>query len=72
MFTPPHTQSAIVSIYTHDKTAAIETALKEHKIAYLMRENNTTLRLGCAMFNTEAEIDQCVAVVRKAIMNYEL
>ena len=67
MFTPPHTQSAIVSIYTHEHTAALEAALKQHKIAALFRENNTSLRLGCAMFNTEAEIDACVDVVRGAI-----
>ncbi|MFM2033216.1 MAG: hypothetical protein RLZZ297_1981 [Chloroflexota bacterium] len=64
MFTPPHTQSAIVSIMTHEKTAALDAALKANNIAYLMRENNTSLRLGCAMFNTAAEIDQCVDVIR--------
>lgn len=64
MFTPEQTQSAIVSIFTHEKTAALETALKAHNIAYLMRENNTSLRLGCAMFNTADEIDQCIDVIR--------
>ena len=67
MFTPPHTQSAIVSILTHDKTAAIEAALKAHNIVYLMRENNTSLRLGCAMFNTADEIDLCVEAITSAV-----
>ena len=64
MFTPPHTQSAIVA-FTHGiDVRTLNARMAGERIAILLREGDTSLRTGVGFYNNRADIDHFLNVMR--------
>ncbi len=64
MFTPPHTQSAIVA-FTHGiDVPTLNARMAAERIAILLREGDVSLRAGVGFYNNRADIDHFLNVMR--------
>ena len=64
VFTPPGTQSAIVSFNHGADYETINGQLAEADVRLSFRENNAQIRVGPAMFNNEQDIDAFLDITK--------
>ena len=64
MFTPPDTHSAIVAFVPRGDVTLLEQRLAEAQVSCMLREGNTSVRLGIGFFNTTDDIDRLIDVLK--------
>lgn len=64
MFTPPETHSAIVAFVPRGDATLLEQRLAEAQVSCMLREGNTSVRLGIGFFNTTDDIDRLIDVLK--------
>ena len=65
MFTPPDTCSAIVAFVPRGDATLLEQRLAEAQVSCMLREGNTSVRLGIGFFNTTDDIDRLIDVLKQ-------
>ena len=65
LFTPPNCQSAIVSFAHGQDATALSTRLEQANVSVLFREHNHFIRAGTGFYNTRADVDRLLDVLRR-------
>jgi selenocysteine lyase/cysteine desulfurase len=67
VWTPPQNDSAIVAFKHGQDEERLQEKLREAKIHVTFRENGSQIRVGPALFNNQADIDQFLAVIASGL-----
>ncbi len=65
LFTPPHNQSSIVTLYVTKPMADVRAAFQAAHVDVTVR--NDQVRIAAALFNTADEISRCLDVTRRLV-----
>lgn len=65
MFTPPNTRSAIVAFVPRGDATLLEQRLAAVQVSCMLREGNSSVRLGIGLFNTTDDIDRLIDVLKQ-------
>jgi selenocysteine lyase/cysteine desulfurase len=64
LFTPPNCQSAIVAFVHGQDATALSKRLEQANVSVLFRENDRYIRAGTGFYNTRADVDRLLEVLR--------
>ncbi|MEE2906018.1 MAG: hypothetical protein VX801_06440, partial [Gemmatimonadota bacterium] len=67
LFTPPGTQSSIVSFYHGLDSTTLARELTAAKVPVTFQEKGELLRSAVAMFNNQSDVDQLLGVLSKLV-----